>query len=234
MLAALLSSALTLAPAASATDVRVQSIAGARLVAVAEQKVAARLGPPYTHVSVRVIGRPGRITLPPGPVHLEAGAIVGPWPRARVSVPVRIIVAGRCVQTAAVWFAVKAFETVETYAAAATRGTPAAALTLQRVSVDVASIGAPLMDGSALKGLRLHQAVQAGQPVTRGDFESIPDVDVQQRVRVRVTYGAIHIDAVGTALAAGMKGTTVPVVLTDGHEPFRAEITGKGVVDLEH
>ena len=235
MLATLLSSALAIATPVAVPRPRVQTIAGARVVAVAAKAVNTRLGPPYTHVSVRTIGRPGDLMLPPGPVQLVAGAIQGPWPRARVCVRVSVVLAGRRVQTAVVWFAVKAFEPANTFGTAAPRDTPATALTLRREPVDVARADAPpLVNVAALQGLRLRHAVRAGQLVTLRDFEPIPDVDDQQRVRVDVTYGPIHIDAIGTALAAGMKGASVPVILTGGHTPFRAEITGKGVVALEH
>lgn len=234
MLAALLNVlASTVAPATPTPST--QSIAGARVIAVAEAALCTQLGAACTRTTLRVIGRPDRILLPAGDLRLAADPVAGLLPRARVSVPVRLLVNGHDVQTADVWFAVSVFRTVETYAADAPRGTPATALTWRRASVDVAATaGTPFTEPPTLAGERLRRAVRAGQPVTPQDFEPIPDVDARQRVRVTVTYGAIHIDAVGTALAAGMKGATVPVVLAGAHASFQAQITGKGVVDLEH
>lgn len=235
MLSALLSAALTLATPVTTVPPRLQTISSAQLVAVATAAVKTHLGTAYTRVSLRVIGRPGALTVPWGTTTLKAGPLVGPWPRARVCVPVRVLLAGHAPQSAAVWFALKAYAPTLTFSAAATRGTPAAALTLRHAIVNVAHASAPpLMNLEALKGMQLRRAVRAAQIVTLRDFEPIPDVGAQQRVRILVTYGAIHIDATGTALASGMKGATVPIILAGGHRPFRAEITGKGVVAIEH
>lgn len=235
MLSALLSAALTLATPVTTVPPRLQTISSAQLVAVASAAVKARLGTAYSRVSLHVIGQPGALILPSGAATIQAGALVGPWPRSRICVPVRVLLAGHASQSAAVWFALKAYAPALTFSAAATRGTPAAALTLRPAVVDVARAGAsPLESLGAVKGMQLRRAVRAGQTATLHDFEAIPDVGAQQRVRILVTYGAVHIDATGTALASGMKGATVPVILAGGHRPFRAEITGKGVVAIEH
>lgn len=235
MLSALLSAALTLATPVTTVPPRLQTVSSAQLVAAATAAVKAHLGSAYTRVSLRVIGRPGALTVPWGTTTLKAGPLVGPWPRARVCVPVRILLADHASQSAAVWFALKAYAPALTFGAAATRGTPAAVLTLRAAVVDVARASAPpLASPGAVKGMQLRRTVRAGQIVTLRDFEPIPDVGAQQRVRVLVTYGAIHIDATGTALASGMKGATVPIILAGGHRSFWAEITGKGVVAIEH
>lgn len=218
-------------PAAWALDA--QTITSTQLVAVATRALQLRLEGP-SPATLQVIGRPDAVTLPAGVVRLQAQPITGKLPRARVGVAVCVYLGTRCAQTAVVWFAVTDIRRVETYAARAPWHAKGSTLHLQLAEVDIASLnGPPTTAPPDLHHERLRHAVNAGDAVLHSDFEPIPDVDAQQRVRVSVVEGAVHIHAMGTALAAGMKGAEVPVVLAGQDKPFDAIVTGQGAVDVQ-
>jgi flagellar basal body P-ring formation protein FlgA len=182
---------------------------------------------------VVVVGMPEDMTVPPGTVTLKVHALSGRWPRARVGVPVEICVDGHVVRSATVWFALEVHRQVLAYAADTLVGASAASLKLVPRDVDVAAVqGELIADLSQVEGVRLRHPVMAGTTAVREDFERVPDVDRQERVRVMVASGVIHMQARGTAMARGNTGDMVPVLVDNAEAPVRARITDRGVVEV--
>ena len=210
-----------------------QRVAAARIVAAARARIDARLDADGAKASVTVVGVPEDVELPLGSIQLDAGALTGRWPRARVGVPVNISINGRVVRSATVWFAVSVHRDALAYAADAAEGTSAAALSLVTRDTDVAQVAGKLVGSPAqLAGLRLRHPVLADSVATMGDFERIPDVDRQQRVRVMVAAGTVRLQAMGTALGSGDVGGVLSVKVDGAQSPVRALVMGKGVVSV--
>lgn len=224
---------LPLSAQAAATAPARQRIAAARIVAAARAQVDARLGADLAKAQVSVVGVPEDVTVPPGKVRLDAGPLAGRWPRARVGVPVGIAVDGRVVRSATVWFAVGVHRDALAYAADAATGTPATVLSLAPRDTDVAQVSGELVASPAsLAGLRLRHPVLAGTVATLDDFERVPDVDRQQRVRVLVAAGSVRLQTMGTALGPGDVGHVLSVLVDGAQSPVRAQVAGKGVVSV--
>ena len=210
-----------------------QTIAAARLVDAAQAELDACLGGDKAAAQVSLVGKPEDIPVLGGKVALKARKPAGRWPRARVSVPVDVLVDGVVVRSTTVWFAVSVQHEVPTYSADAALGTAASVLKLASQAEDIAGLqGTPLTDPHQLDGMRLRRAVTAGSPVVLEDFERIPDVDRQQRVEVLESYGVIRLDAKGTAIGRGNAGDTVLVQVDGAEAPVRARITDRGVVQV--
>jgi len=210
-----------------------QTLAAARIIAAARAQVDTRLVNDKAANTVTVIGKPEGMKLPDGHVELKAHTLVGRWPRSRVGVPVDILVDGRIVRSATVWFSLSVSKSVLMYGADATMGTEAGALAYVTQDSDVAILrGDVVGDPADLAGMRLRRAVDANKPVVRQDFEPIPEVDRQERVRVELAFGSIKMQTKGTAISKGCTGDVVPVIVDDAEGPVRARITGKGVVEV--
>lgn len=210
-----------------------QHVEAARIVAAARARLDARLDADGAKAQVSVVGAPEDVTAPAGSVRLDAGPVAGRWPRARVAVPVSIAVDGRVIRSATVWFAVSVRRDALAYAADAPAGTPATVLTLVPRDTDVAQVAGELVGASAqLAGLRLRHPVLAGTSATLDDFERIPDVDRQQRVRVLVAAGTVRLQTMGTALGQGDVGRVLAVQVDGAQSPVHAQVTGKGVVSV--
>lgn len=210
-----------------------QRVEAARIVAAARARLDARLDADSAKAQVSVVGTPEDVAVPAGSVRLDVGPVAGRWPRARVAVPVSIAVDGRVIRSATVWFAVSVHRDALAYAADAAAGALATALTLVPREADVAQVTGELVDAPAqLVGLRLRHPVLAGATATLDDFERIPDVDRQQRVRVLVAAGTVRLQTMGTALGQGDVGRVLAVQVDGAQSPVRAQVTGKGVVSV--
>ncbi|HUB90314.1 MAG TPA: flagellar basal body P-ring formation chaperone FlgA [Dyella sp.] len=210
-----------------------QTVPAARIVAVAQAEMDARLGNDKATAQLAVVGKPEDVQVLAGKLALKARQPEGRWPRSRVSVPVEVSVNGTVVRSATVWFAVSVQREVPTYALDASLGTAASALKFVSHDADIAALqGSLVTDPHQLDGMRLRHAVVAGSPVVLEDFERIPDVDRQQRVEVLESYGVIKLEAKGTAIGHGNAGDTVLVQVDGAEAPVRARITDKGVVQV--
>ncbi|MDE2154488.1 MAG: flagellar basal body P-ring formation protein FlgA [Xanthomonadaceae bacterium] len=219
--------------AALATPRVFQRIDAARVVAAARAQIDARLGSERGTTRVAVVGTPEDMTVPQGVVALSVRPLAGRWPRSRVGVPVEIRVDGRVVRSATVWFALAVHRQALVYAADAPVGALAASLKLVPRDEDVAQMqGTLISDPHGIQGMRLRHPVLAGSAVEREDFEHIPDVDRQERVRVMVLSGSIRMQARGTAMAKGDTGDMVPVLVDNAEAPVQARITDRGVVEV--
>ena len=210
-----------------------QHVAAARIVAAARAQVDARLGSEAATAKVRVVGAPADTSVPTGTVSLAVHPLTGRWPRARVGVPVDVVVDGRVARSATVWFALEVQRKVLSYAADALIGEAAELLKLVPCDVNIAAAqGEPVRDPQQINGMRLRHAVLAGSMARIEDFERVPDVDRQQRVHVELTLGAIRMQARGTAIASGNTGDVVAVLVDDAESPVRARVIDKGEVEV--
>lgn len=218
---------------ALATPHASQRVAAARIVAAARAQVDARLGSEVAAAKVSVVGTPVDVSVPAGAVSLIVRPLTGRWPRARIGVPVDVVVGGRVARSATVWFALKVQRKVLSYGADALIGATAESLKLVPCDVDIAAApGEPIRDPQQVDGMRLRHAVLAGSAAQIDDFERVPDVDRQQRVHVELALGAIHMQAQGTAIAAGNAGDLVAVLVDDAESPVRARVIDKGEVEV--
>jgi len=225
VLAALLSAPLLAGSA-------VQAVAASRLVGAAQDVLREHLAA-GGEVSITTIGTPEEVRVPMGEVSLQVHPISGRWPRPRVGVPVDVLVDGRVVRSATVWFALSVHSKVLTYGDDEPIGVQAQQLRIHAAEVDVATLQETPVDGpSALDGMRLRKPVQEGSAVLLSDFEKIPDVDRQEKVRVLASYGAIRLATRGVANEKGNAGDVVPVLINGADEPVRARVTEKGVVEV--
>ena len=216
-----------------ATSPVFQHVEATRIVTAARAQVDTQLGSDRAAAEVTVLGSPEDVVVLPGKVTLGVHAVTGRWPRARVGVPVDVLVNGQVVRSATVWFALSVHRAVLTYAADAPIGVLAASLKLVPQDADVAAVRGELTGSPHdIDGMRLRHPVLAGSVVVQEDFESMPDVDRQQRVQVLVALGAIRLQARGTSNGKGNDGDVVAVLVDGAEAPVRARITDKGVVQV--
>ncbi|ULU23704.1 flagellar basal body P-ring formation chaperone FlgA [Dyella terrae] len=209
-----------------------QTVVASRLVDAAQIVLRERL-PGNGDATLSTMGAPEDVRVPTGAVSIKARDVSGRWPRSRVGVPVDVLVDGRVVRSATVWFAVSVRGKALTYSEDAAMGVPAQSLRTQAADIDMAALQeTPVESPEALDGLRLRRPVQAGAPVLSSDFEKIPDVDRREKVRVLASYGAIHLTTHGVANSTGNAGDVVPVLVDGADVPVRARVTDKGVVEV--
>lgn len=219
--------------AAQAGAPAVQTVAAGRMVAAARAALPAAAS--GVRVTVRPIGKPTDAVVPAGPVTVHAQAPEGRWPRARVAVPVSILLRGSVVRTDTVWFAVRAMRGTWVYSKDEPVGTPVVTLKPKQAPVDIAATNGTVIDSpAALANERLVRGVQAGWPVLRSDFEPIPAVDAQSRVVVHLHHGPIRLEAQATALDAGNIGDVVSVLVNGAVAPVQAKVAAKGVVNVAY
>lgn len=223
--------AVSFAAITHASPVHTQTVTTARLVEAARKALpAADAG---LTITTRVLGTPPDTTVPAGSVRLQTHPVAGRWPRARVAVPVVVLVNGKPVRSETIWFAVSALGSAWVYAQAAPAGTTMGQLKVREAIVDIAKAdGPPVAKLAVMTGDRLKRGVQAGWPLLEGDFEPVPDVDRQSQVIVHVSYGSVRMETLGKALATGEIGDVVPVLVEGAVAPVSAKVAGKGVVDI--
>lgn len=225
--------ALSLLASVAPVQAAEQTVTAARVVEAARTALHALPLEQDTRLEVQVIGKPVDAVVPAGVLQVLAEPPTGQWPRSRVAVRVRLVLAGHVTRTETAWFAVKAIRALTIYAGDTGQGTPAEAVSIRKRDVDAAQLhGHPVQSLVDLKGQRLRHAMLAEAPVLAEDFEPIPAVDAREQVTVLVRYGAVRLQTRGTALSAGDTGQLVAVLATGADSPVQAQVTGKGVVEV--
>ncbi|WP_284320500.1 flagellar basal body P-ring formation chaperone FlgA [Dyella acidisoli] len=210
-----------------------QTVPAVRIVDAAQTEIDACLGNDKTSAQVTVVGKPEDVQVLAGVLALKARKPEGRWPRARVGVPVDVVVNGQVMRSTTVWFAISVQHEVPTYAADAPIGAVAAGMKFVPHDADIAGLQGDIVnDPHQLDGMRLRHAVLASSPVVLEDFERIPDVDRQQRVSVLASYGVIKLQAKGTAIGRGNVGDTVLVQVDGAEAPVHARVTSQGVLQV--
>lgn len=208
----------------------------AAMVDAARSAVEARLGKGYAATSLEVTGRPSD-ALPAidDGAHLSVSPIQGRFPRERFSVDVAMLRGARTVAHGTVGFALHATAQALVYGQDASRGSQAEMLDLRQGDVDVAHArSAPVVGAEALAGMRLKRPVREGQIVSSDDFETLPDVDMRQPIRLRAAFGDIVVESPGLALRSGNRGDTVTVQVQGATAPVKATVVDRGVAELVH
>jgi flagella basal body P-ring formation protein FlgA len=224
LLLALLAPAVTWATASSPT---------AAAVAAARAAVEQRLGTAYGDVHLSVTSQPEHLALSKGALTFHPHPVAGRWPRARFVVVVDVLEGGRVLHTVPVGFALSAYATAWVYRDDLTEHLPADVLPLIQRSVDIAATHVePLTSLTAIKGRRLRHPVRAGQIASAEDFETVPDVDNRQTVRLLASYGDITVERTGLALRAANRGQMVPVQVAGAAEPVNAVVKDRGVTEV--
>jgi flagella basal body P-ring formation protein FlgA len=208
-----------LATAAFATDVD-------GVVDAARAAVVARLGEGQP-AALTVIGRPAA---PPGDTSLKVLPVAGRFPRERFAVDVLYVRQGKAVGRGTVGFALSLAGEGWVYAEDGRPHEDAALLRLVRGQVDAAH-RVPV-DPAAVEGMRLKRNVRSGQALSLADFETVPDVDNRQAVRLRAAFGGITLESAGMALRSGNKGEIVTVQVPGATEPVKATVIDRGVAEL--
>ncbi len=219
--------------ALTAHSIATQRIDASRIVAQARSQVDAQLGEERSSAEVTVIGAPEDVMVPAGNVTLALHELKGRWPRSRVGIPVDVLLDGRVVRSATVWFAIDLQRHILEYATDGINGTAAGSLNLVPATTDVARLqGTPLGDIHDVQGMRLRHPVGQGNVAVREDFEATPDVDSREHVKILVAVGTIQMEAQGTAMSKGNAGDVVSVLVNNAEGPVRARVMDKGVVKV--
>lgn len=236
--AALLLSTLAavLATGAAAPAVApVQQVSADAIARTVEAELRARLqAAGRSQASVKVSGRIDDQSVPAGALSTVVGNIAGRWPRARVGVPVQLRVDGAVARSLTVWVESQDLRDVPTYRAdyPARRAGEGIALATTQVDMNCCA-GNALESIDAVQSLRLKRSVRAGQPAMAADFESIPDVQARQPVRIDVARGAVRLSVPGVALRDGRIGERIPVRADDGERTVVSRVTGKQKVQVD-
>ena len=198
-------------------------------VAAATAALQARLGA-GAKAQITVTARPNGAELTG--TTFRAEPIEGRLPRSRLSVTVEACSPGHHCHAEMVGFALSVDAPVLVYGGDAASHAAASMLAVESRDGDAARGHDLVASMDDVKGLRLRHAVRAGQPVSRDDFEAIPDVDNREQVRLVADVGAITIESRGMAMHAGNRGDVVPVVVAGASEPVRGVVTERGVVHV--
>ena len=227
LLAAVVGSAAARMPATQTLSADSVSVAVTRSV----QARLDRMGSSATFaISTRVSDQ----VLPQGLVEVRVDTSNGPFPRARVGVPLWLWVDGRPIRPMTVWIAMHDTRDVAVFAQDYPASTPASGLHLQAGRVDmICCSGAALPGGVLPDSLRLRAPVRAGSPAMASDFEAIPAVAANTGVRINAHRGGVDLVVKGLALADGSIGDTVVVRLEHGAQAFRARVVGPQQVQID-
>jgi len=175
-------------------------------------------------------------------VELPAGAtcaapraeVPARWLSPRAAVPVRIDCGDKRVLSALLWFEVSAPAKGVAYAANYQPRSGGTTVQLLAADIDLARThAAPLVDKDALATLRLKRNVVAGAPALASDFQPMPAVQAQQRVRIDLAGKGMHLSVPGRALRDGEIGEVIDVLPSNATRPVQARVASAEVVTLE-
>lgn len=210
-----------------------QTLPGDAIGAAVAQALQVRLQHDGSTATFAVASRIADQALPAGRAEVRVTGVAGPFPRARVGVPVWLWVDGRPVHPLTVWIAMHDERDVPVYVKAYAAKTPAADVQLRTGRVDMTCCAGALATEAARDGARLRAPVRAGMPVLAGDFETLPAVRANAPVQIDVTRGTVHLDVPGTALADGRIGESVAVRTEQGRQALRARVVGPQQVRID-
>lgn len=166
---------------------------------------------------------------------LVVGKVQGPWPRARVGVPVHVYAGTQKLQSRVVWFTVRRWAQVPVYARDAQAGEASEALAMRMERRDIANLQPMLVEDETLPpGLRVNRRVRAGSVVVQGDLETAPPVQRNAEVALNVLQGAVRLRVPAIAQRDGQLGEPVPVRALSSQQWVTARVSGPHEVTLEN
>jgi len=228
MLLALLAGGLR--PASASSCVAEQPLLDdACVAAVVEATLRERWGTDGARLDVRVerLSRP--VTVPPGPLEIDAQMAQGLPPRSRVPLRVRVSSGGRPVASIVVWAQVQLWKSVLRSRSALARGTVLEPSMLEPVETDVAALGTqPYAEATGRS--RLRTDVPAGMVLLQRHVTTLALVARDDRVRLRYRYGDIELDTEAVATGDAALGGVVGVRKPGTGETLQAVVTGPHTV----
>lgn len=211
-----------------------QEVAAAAIERAVRERVQAQLADAGSAATVRVAGRLADQPLPAGTATIEVGRVAGPLPRARLGVPVRLLVDGRLARTLTVWLALEDRRPAWVYGDRHAEGEQVGTLRAERRIVDMTCCGGEALQAlDGLDTLRFARAVRAGAPVMRDDFEAVPAVVAQAAVEIEVAQGAVRLSTTGIALGDARVGELVPVRPANSRSAVSSRVVGIQKVRIE-
>lgn len=227
--------ALALPQSLTAQTAAIQVVPGERIVDRALSALVDKSVGMEGTVEWRPVGVAPDSRIPQGDYELRIGEIHGAWPRRRIGVPVQLWVDGRLAQSRVIWFAGHWWRDALVYAHDAKAGQDAHASLAQLQKID--SAGIDIIDSEDMgwtEGLRLRKPVRAGQAVHRSDFENAPMVARNERVRVEVNIGGVHLLTTGVAGEEGAMDDVIRVLPQGAERSVPAKIVARSEVKIEH
>jgi len=227
--------ALALPQGLAAQTAAVQVVPGERIVARALAALVDRSAGVEGSLEWEPVGIAPDSRIPEGHYELRVGEMHGAWPRRRIGVPVQLWVDGRLAQSRVIWFSGHWWREALVYAQDAKAGQHAHPELARRQRTDSAGIeiiGSE--DMGWIEGLRLKKPVRAGQPVHRSDFENVPMVARNDRVRVAVKVGGVHLQTTGVAGEEGAVDDLIRVLPQGAERSVLARVVARNEVKIEH
>lgn len=201
---------------------------------VVRTAMADRLAAQHSTAEVYVSGRIADQWLPQGALEIAAGEVAGRLPRSRVGVPVNLSVNGQVVRSLTAWVEMREPRTVLTYAVPYVRHHAGESMQWQLASVDMTCCpGEVATSAEQVSSMRITRAVREGNPVMLSDFETVPEVQAQQRITIEVVRGAVRLQTAGVALRDGRIGDRVAVQPDHSRQPLRSRVVSTQTVVVE-
>jgi len=212
-----------------------QRVPAAQLVAAAQAALEAKAGDAHVAAQFASVGHVDDVALSETGAFTLRATVQDPWLRARIGVPVQVVVGDKKVSSVVVWFAISAPTQARIYSAPYKRGTPGRSVDTRNGAVDLARThGVSVSTFDAAAGVRLDRAVQAGEAVLPSDFEQVPDVQAQQSVRIDAISGVVRLSTTGRALVDGRIGQTITVLPAGASQPVHARVVSNQAVTIEN
>jgi flagella basal body P-ring formation protein FlgA len=214
---------------------KAQKLSANHLTEAAAVAVFAVFGKQFKPLELRRVSALDDIAVPAGKVELrprlqERSAIT-----KRISVSMEIRVAGNSYRVLPLWFSVKAFQPVLVARSSKRAGDLLRREDFVSQPLDVAALASvPVAAREHLTGdLRLKFPLDAGDPLLRSQVEQRPLVVRHQAVAVKVSEGAIVVEATGVALADAHLGDLVKVENPASKQQFLATVVADGTVAID-
>lgn len=211
-----------------------QRVRAADIQEVVRTAMAGRLAVLDSAAEVHMTGRIGNQWLPQGALEITAGEVAGRLPRSRVGVPVSLSVDGHVVRSLTAWVEMREPRTVLTYSVPYARHHAGQSMQWQLASVDMTCCpGEVASSAEQVSGMRVTRAVREGQPVMLANFETVPEVQAQQRITIEVLRGSVRLQTAGIALRDGRIGDRVTVQPDHSSRPLLSRVVSTQTVVVE-
>jgi len=209
-----------------------QSLELSQLSAAARQALARFVAERSTRSSIEPFGQQpdAPLWLPAGAVELRPRIAATTAVAPRMDVWMDVYVDGLQQQSVPVTFAVQARRPVLCARVALAAGALLAPGQFGIEERDIATGESWLAADAPLVGVRLKRALAPGEALMAKDVEMAPVVAKSERVRVRLSSGAIDLETVGIASRDAKPGEVIRVRTENDDRSYPARVTGAGAV----
>jgi flagella basal body P-ring formation protein FlgA len=168
-------------------------------------------------------------------VSLQVANLKSGWLRSRVGIPVQVISKDKVLSTVTVWFVVHAPASGLVYMKNQTKGSAHDKIDVREGVIDLARTkGKAITSLDDFVGKRLKRSVISGQALQIEDFEPVPTLQAQQKVRIETNTDGIRLSVPGRVLNDANVGEVVKVLPTHAAQPVRARVVSNQVVIIEN